>query len=260
MVNATQLSHDMGNEYWDQDPSVNILLVRYFEHWDLEPLMEVVKGRYLEYMRITLRLEISIDLSSNNLIGSIPKELIFLKDLHNLNLSWNYLSGNIPEKIGQMENLESLDFSKNDLSGMIPNSMSSLTKLSYLNLSYNNLSGPIPTGYQLQTLEDPTMYVGNPQLCGVPLLKKCSNDTLPPTIANFKGNSEGALKRMWFYIVVMLGFATGFWGVVGTLFFMKNWRYAYFQWMDDVQHWIFVVITLKVAQFKKMFNSDQDDQ
>ncbi|GKU93285.1 hypothetical protein SLEP1_g6890 [Rubroshorea leprosula] len=260
MVNATQLSHDMGNEYWDQDPSMGILLARYIKHWDLEPLMEVVKGRYLEYMRITLRLEISIDLSRNNLIGSIPEELIFLKNLHNLNLSWNHLSGNIPEKIGQMENLESLDFSNNGLSGMIPNSMSSLTKLSYLNLSCNNLSGPIPTGYQLQTLEDPTMYAGNPQLCGVPLLKKCSNDTLPPTIANFKGNSEGALKRMWFYIVVMLGFATGFWAVVGTLFFVKNWRYAYFQWMDDVQHWILVVITLKVAQFKMMFNGDQDDQ
>ncbi|GLT69812.1 hypothetical protein SLA2020_419340 [Shorea laevis] len=260
MVNATQLSHDMGHEDWDQEPSMGLLLWRYIVHWDLAPLMEVVKGRYLEYIRITLRLEISIDLSSNNLIGSIPEELIFLKDLHNLNLSWNYLSGNIPEKIGQMENLESLDFSKNDLSGIIPNSMSSLTKLSYLNLSYNNLSRPILIGYQLQTLEDPTMYAGNPQLCGVPLLKKCSNDTLPPTITKFKGNDEGALKIMWFYVVVMLGFATGFWGVVGSLFFVKNWRYAYFQWMDDVQHWILVVITLKVARFKKMFNGDRDDQ
>ncbi|GKV44327.1 hypothetical protein SLEP1_g51519 [Rubroshorea leprosula] len=243
MVNATQLIHDLYGGYWDE-----------------APLMEVVKGRYLEYKRLTLRLEISIDLSSNNLIGSIPEELILLKDLHNLNLSWNHLSGKIPEKLGQMENLESLDFSKNGLSGMIPNSMSSLTKLSHLNLSYNNLSGLIPTGYQLQTLEDPTMYAGNPQLCGVPLLNKCSNDTLPPTTANFKDNDEGALKRMWFYIVVLLGFATGFWGVVGTLIFVKNWRYAYFQWVDDVQHWILVVITLKVSCFKKMFNGNKDDQ
>ncbi|GLU18817.1 hypothetical protein SLE2022_350940 [Rubroshorea leprosula] len=271
MVNATQLSHD---KYWHQTPLMEVanwvqtslmkvvkggfLEYQHFEYWDQAPLMEVVKGRYLKYIRTTLRLEILIDLSSNNLIGSIPEELIFLKDLHNLNLSWNHLSGKIPEKIGQMENLESLDFSKNGLSRMIPNSMSSLTKLSYLNLSYNNLSGSIPTGYQLQTLEDPTIYAGNPQLCGAPLLKKCSNDT--PTIANFKGNDEGALKRMWFYIVVMLGFAIGFWGVVGTLIFVKSWRYAYFQWMDGVQDWILVVITLKVARFKKMFNDNQDDQ
>ncbi|GLT99884.1 hypothetical protein SLE2022_172910 [Rubroshorea leprosula] len=219
MVNATKLMKRITDDYWS------------WAH-----LKEVVKGRYLEYTRKTLGLESNIDLSSNNLIGSIPKELIFLKDLHILNLSWNHLSGKIPEKIGQMENLESLDFSQNGLSGTIPNSMSSLTKLSHLNLSYNNLSGPIPTGYQLQTLEDPTIYVGNPQLCGAPLLKKFSNDVLPPPIDNFKDNDEGALTRMWFYIVVMLGFATGFWGVVGTLIFVKTWRYAYFRWVDDVQH------------------------
>ncbi|GLU18804.1 hypothetical protein SLE2022_350850 [Rubroshorea leprosula] len=242
MVNATKVIHD-DSGYWDQTL-----------------LMEVVKGRYLEYTRKPLRLEMSIDLSSNNLMGSIPEELIFLKDLHNLNLSWNHLSGKIPEKIGQMENLESLDFSKNALSGTIPNSMSSLTKLSHLNLSYNNLSGPIPTGYQLQTLEDPTIYAGKPQLCGPPLLKKCPNNALPPTTTNFKDNNEGALKRIWFYIAVMLGFSTGFWGVVGTLILVKSWRYAYFQWVDDVQHWILVVITLKVAQFKKMFNGNRDDQ
>ncbi|GKV48342.1 hypothetical protein SLEP1_g55164 [Rubroshorea leprosula] len=242
MVNATQLINAMDLAYW------------YWTH-----LMMVVKGRYLEYTGKTLGLECSIDLSSNNLIESIPEELIFLKDLHNLNLSWNHLLGTIPEKIGQMENLESLDFSQNGLSGMIPKSMSNLTKLSHLNLSYNNLLGPIPTGYQLQTLEDPTIYIGNPQLCGAPLLKKCSNDVLPPITSTFKDNNEGALKRMWFYIIVMSGFAIGFWGVVGTLIFVKSWRYAYFQWVDDVKHWILMVITLKVARFKKMFNGNLDD-
>ncbi|GKV44316.1 hypothetical protein SLEP1_g51508 [Rubroshorea leprosula] len=259
MVNATRLMYDLSDDFGDHALLMWVMHGRLFEYsWDQTPLMEVVKGRYLEYKRQPLRLEISIDLSSNNLIGSIPEELVFLKDLHNLNLSWNHFSGKIPEKIGQMENLESLDFSKNGLSGRIPNSMSSLTKLSHLNLSYNNLSGPIPTGYQLQTLEDPTIYAGNPQLCGAPLLNKCSNDTLPPTTTNFKDNDEGALKRMWFYIVMLLGFASGFWAVVGTLIFVKNWRYAYFQWVDDVQHWILVVITLKVAQFKKMFNGNQE--
>ncbi|GKU93547.1 hypothetical protein SLEP1_g7137 [Rubroshorea leprosula] len=239
MVNATQLIYESNNV-----------------HWYSATLREVVKGRYLEYKSKPLRFVTIIDLSSNNLIGSIPEELISLKDLHNLNLSWNHLSGQIPEKIGRMENLESLDFSKNGLSGTIPSSMSSLTKLSRLNLSYNNLSGPIPIGYQLQTLEDPTMYVGNPQLCGAPLMKKCLTDALPPTTTDFKDNDESALKKMWFYIIVMLGFAIGFWGVVGALIFVKSWRYAYFQWVDDVQHWILVIITLKVARFKKMFNGN----
>ncbi|GKV47430.1 hypothetical protein SLEP1_g54334 [Rubroshorea leprosula] len=243
MVNATQLINSMSDSYWS------------WAH-----LMEVVKGRYLKYTRKTLGLESSIDLSSNNLIGYIPEELIFLKDLHNLNLSWNHLSGKIPEKIGQMENLESLDFSKNELSGTIPKSMSGLTKLSHLNLSYNNLLGSIPTGYQLQTLEDPTIYTGNPQLCGAPLLKRCSNGLLPPPTDNFKDNNKDTLKKMWFYIVVLSGFAIGFWGVVGTLIFVKRWRYAYFQRVDDVKHWILVVITLTVVRVKKMFNGNLDDQ
>ncbi|GKU89739.1 hypothetical protein SLEP1_g3837 [Rubroshorea leprosula] len=230
MLNATGLINSMNEAYWS------------WAH-----LFEVVKGRYLEYTRRTLGLESSIDLSSNNLIGFIPEEFIFLRDLHILNLSWNHLSGQIPEKIGQMENLESLDFSQNGLSGIIPKSISSLTKLSHLNLSYNNLSGPIPTGYQLQTLEDLTIYIGNPQLCGSPLLKKCSNDVLPPPTNNFKDNDDGALERMWFYLIVMSGFAIGFWGVVGTLIFVKSWRYAYFQWVDDIKHWILVIVTLKMA-------------
>ncbi|GLU24263.1 hypothetical protein SLE2022_402120 [Rubroshorea leprosula] len=212
MVNATRFIDSKDDLYWYQGD-----------------LMEVVKGRYLDYREKPLGLEINIDLSSNNLIGFIPKELIFLKDLHNLNLSWNHLSRKIPEKIGQMENLESLDFSQNGLLGTIPKSLSKLTKLSYLNLSYNNLSGPIPIGYQLQTLKDPTIYIGNPQLCGAPLLNKCSNDAQPPTTANFKDNNEGALKTMWFYFFVMSGFATGFWGVVGTLILMKSRRHTYFQ-------------------------------
>ncbi|GLU00025.1 hypothetical protein SLE2022_174210 [Rubroshorea leprosula] len=242
MVNATQLINRMDERYW------------YWPH-----LMVVMKGRYIEYISKPLRFESSIDLSRNNLMESIPDELIFLKDLHNLNLSWNHLSGKIPEKIGQMENLESLDFSHNGLLGMIPKSMSGLTKLSHLNLSYNNLSGPIPTGYQLQTLEDPTIYIGNPQLCGAPPLNKCLNGVLPPTTANFKDTDDGALERLWFYIIVMSGFATGFWGVVGTLIFVTSWRYAYFQWVDDVKHWILMVVTLKVERFKKMFKGNLDD-
>ncbi|GLT42456.1 hypothetical protein SLA2020_164530 [Shorea laevis] len=244
MVNATHLNPDNDSDY--------------FLFWT--HLMAVVKGRNLEYGKKTLGLQISIDLSGNNLVGSIPEELVLLKGLHNLNLSWNHLSGEIPKNIGQMENLESLDLSQNELSGTIPNSMSSLTKLSHLNLSYNYLSGPIPTSNQLQTLEDPTIYAGNPQLCGAQLPKKCSNDSLPPTTANSKDGNKDAFEKMWFYIFLMLGFATGFWGVVGTLIFMKSWRYAYFQWVDYVKDWIFVVMTLKVARFKKMFSGNLDDQ
>ncbi|GKV31137.1 hypothetical protein SLEP1_g39871 [Rubroshorea leprosula] len=120
-------------------------------------------------------------LYSNQLRGSVPNSIGQLSELEMIDFSKNLLSGSIPNTIGQLSKLEIMDLSENQLSGSIPNSMSGSHKLSHLNLSYNNLSGPIPIGNQLQTLKDPTIYVGNPQLCGAPLMKKCLDDVLPPT-------------------------------------------------------------------------------
>ena len=115
----------------------------------LNSVSTVFKGQELNYGSIYRVLQtrmMSIDLSSNNLIGKIPEEIVLLDGLVNLNLSWNHLSGVIPNKIGEMRSLESLDLSRNMLSGEIPATLSNLTFLSYLDLSYNNLTGRIPSG------------------------------------------------------------------------------------------------------------------
>ncbi|KAF5808434.1 putative non-specific serine/threonine protein kinase [Helianthus annuus] len=108
-----------------------------------------------------------IDLSSNNLTGHIPSELMSLMELKSLNLSRNQLSGSIPEKIGNMKELISLDLSVNRLSGELPMSLSSLHFLSSFNVSFNNLTGRIPTGTQLQSFGESSFF-GN-KLCGAPL-------------------------------------------------------------------------------------------
>ena len=77
---------------------------------DLSPyfdsLMLVPKGVVLEYEgNRNLGLVSIIDLSSNNLSGSIPVEISFLFELHLLNLSRNHLMGKIPKKIGTMKEL-----------------------------------------------------------------------------------------------------------------------------------------------------------
>ncbi|XP_065035290.1 LRR receptor-like serine/threonine-protein kinase SIK1 isoform X1 [Musa acuminata AAA Group] len=107
------------------------------------------KGQDLHYLKCSMQLMKSLDLSNNSLTGEIPKGIGDLAGLKNLNLSRNYLQGKIPWEIGGMKSLESLDLSINDLSGSIPESLSALYFLSYLNLSYNNLSGMIPFGHQL---------------------------------------------------------------------------------------------------------------
>ena len=203
----------------------------------------VPKGMELEYEK-NLRFVKMIDLSSNNLSGSIPSEISVLSELCFLNLSRNQLIGKIPEKIGIMKKLESIDLSQNHLSGEIPLSLSSLTFLGHLNLSYNNLSGKIPLGTQLQTF-DALSYIGNPQLCGNPLPRNCtigeeSQNRTP--IGKTKEDSNNSN----FYIGMGVGFAVGFWAVCGVLFFNRTWRHAYFRFFDDVKDWVYVTIVLNV--------------
>ncbi|XP_074284262.1 uncharacterized protein LOC141608816 [Silene latifolia] len=118
-----------------------------------EDISEVYQGTERAYT-YTLPYLVDIDLSCNNLVGSIPGDMTKIVGLLSLNLSYNQLSGTIPENIGDLKSLVSLDLSKNNLRGSIPTSISQMFTLSHLNLSYNNLSGQIPTGNQLQILSD----------------------------------------------------------------------------------------------------------
>jgi len=86
----------------------------------------------------------ALDLSNNDLIGTIPPEIGDL-DLLNLDLSNNFLSGTIPTSVENMTRLVTLDLSDNQLSGNIPSELSDLDKLTILNLSDNFLSGNIPS-------------------------------------------------------------------------------------------------------------------
>ncbi|XP_048424018.1 receptor-like protein EIX2 [Pyrus x bretschneideri] len=207
-----------------------------------------LKGEELVY-NTTLYLVKSIDLSSNNLKGEIPEEISSLIMLGTLNLSMNQLIGKIPSKVGNLRWLETLDLSHNHLSGQIPQSLSSLTSLSHLDLSYNNLVGRIPTGNQLQTLNFSSIYVGNQWLCGVPLSTKCpEDDTFIAKDA--KEENEDGKDKLWLYVSVVFGFIVGFWGVCGTLILKTSWRYAYFQFFDDIKDKVALAIALKMARFK----------
>ena len=114
------------------------------------------KGKESEYWE-NLRLLKLVDVSSNRLIGNIPKSFSTMKGLRSLNLSRNSLNGYIIPDIGKMEMLESLDLSHNQLSGEIPTSLAQIHTLGVLDLSNNNLSGKIPTGTQLQSF-NPSAY------------------------------------------------------------------------------------------------------
>ncbi|KAI7751912.1 hypothetical protein M8C21_029960, partial [Ambrosia artemisiifolia] len=90
-------------------------------------------------------LSIILDLSQNNLFGSLPSEVGNLNMLTALDLSYNNLSGNIPTSLGGCSSLLQLSLKGNLFQGVIPLSLGSLKGLIELDISHNNLSGQIPT-------------------------------------------------------------------------------------------------------------------
>ncbi|XP_057993912.1 receptor-like protein EIX1 [Hevea brasiliensis] len=214
----------------------------------------VAKGRELEYSS-TLSLVKTIDLSANNLTGKVPEEITGLLRLGTLNLSMNHLTGRIPPMIGSLRWLETLDLSKNQLSGTIPSSLSMISSLSHLNLSYNNLTGKIPLGNQLQTLNDPSIYEGNPGLCGDPLKTKCPEDDTSSESSE-EGNGENErFDILWFYFGVASGFIVGFWAVCGAMLLNKSWRQKYFKFIDERKDKACVFIAVTLAHWQGRMKS-----
>ncbi|KAG8090015.1 hypothetical protein GUJ93_ZPchr0011g28111 [Zizania palustris] len=151
-----------------------------------------------------LTLSKKLDLSDNNLEGSIPQEIGNLKNLVEFHAESNMLSGEIPPTLGecqllqnvylqnnllmstvpslmsQLKGLENLDLSNNKLSGEIPRFLGNITMLNYLNLSFNNFVGEVPD-FGVFANAAAVSIQGNGKLCGGVAalhLPPCSSD--PP--------------------------------------------------------------------------------
>ncbi|KAK1435259.1 hypothetical protein QVD17_01020 [Tagetes erecta] len=221
-------------------------LVDYVDH-----AMIKWQGHLHEFSK-TLGLLTIIDLSRNNLTGKIPQELTNLSKLIALDLSMNALHGEIPPNIGEMKELQILDLSRNNLSGVIPSSMSEISFLNYLDVSYNNLSGKIPSGTQLQSF-DPSRYVGNEGLCGLPLSEQCPGDKeKEATLAIGEGHVTEDDIQMWFYIGGAIGFSIGFWMVCIALLVNRRGRHTFFHFLDHLENWIYVKVMILIAKSQRV--------
>ncbi|KAJ0963860.1 hypothetical protein J5N97_028982 [Dioscorea zingiberensis] len=228
-------------------------LYSYIGDYYMENVLFVTKGKEQKFERI-LRLINVMDLSYNSLCGSIPEELTDLSGLQSLNLSGNHLTGEITSKIGKLHELESLDLSRNNIAGAIPSSLDSLDSLGRLNLSHNNLSGKIPSGKHLDTFNDPSIYIGNYNLCGPPLLVNCSEEKLEPQTPS----SDGQEKDVWLYLGIGSGFVTGLWSVFVIMLFKKTWRVAYFRCLDDIYDRVYVLVVVNFTRFKRKFQKQEN--
>lgn len=108
---------------------------------------------------------ISLRLSNNNLVGSLPEEIGYLIDVQNLDLDNNQLIGGIPASIGKIQQLGGLYMSGNQFTGEIPSEICNLSKLRYCYLYNNQLTGNIPESFgNLSNLK--YCYLHNNQLTG----------------------------------------------------------------------------------------------
>ncbi|KAI3457606.1 hypothetical protein Pfo_014269 [Paulownia fortunei] len=86
---------------------------------------------------------VSIILKAQNLNGSVPRELVRLPFLQEIDLTRNYLNGTIPPEWGSMK-LVNISLLGNRVTGSIPIELANITTLANLTLEYNQLSGTIP--------------------------------------------------------------------------------------------------------------------
>ena len=105
---------------------------------------------------------LSINLSSNNLAGSLPPELFtgLGSSLRLLDLSWNDLSSTIPSEIGHATGLHKIDLASNEhLTGTLPATMSLISHLQYLSLDgCTGLTGTVPQELKHLTRLQMAMY------------------------------------------------------------------------------------------------------
>lgn len=85
-----------------------------------------------------------LDVSNNEIEGAIPEELGSIETLMGLNLSHNVLTGNIPDELGNLTNVMILDLSHNELNGSMPSTIGNMTSLVELSIDNNQLGGELP--------------------------------------------------------------------------------------------------------------------
>ncbi|KAJ8559409.1 hypothetical protein K7X08_003467 [Anisodus acutangulus] len=133
----------------------------------------------------------SLDLSSNELHGSIPSNISkIIGFVVNLDLSSNHLSGAIPVDLANCSFLNNLELENNQFTGQIPAQIGLLGRLKTFNVAGNQLSGPVPNF--INGTIPAESYANNPGLCGKPL-SPCRGPSKKPRTGIIVGAAVGGV-------------------------------------------------------------------
>ncbi|KAH1139657.1 hypothetical protein GYH30_028841 [Glycine max] len=146
--------------------------------------------------------------------------------------------------------LDEKDDKSHCLTGEFSLTLLELEFLSYLNFSnndfksiqYNSMGGKkcdhLSRGTQLGSTN--LSYIGNPHLCGAPLTKICPQDEKSNNTkhAGEEDDDDKSELYSWFYMGLGIGFAVGFLGVLGAIFFNRRCRHAYFRFLHRMYDFV----------------------
>ncbi|KAJ7968202.1 Receptor-like protein [Quillaja saponaria] len=255
-------SLDLSN---NQDPSTGKHVLKLGKHLQLGSLVgnlkqtrtsspQMVKTNFNDQVPRSLvncTLLENLDLGDNQLNDIFPSYLAALPNLKVLILRSNKLYGPINDsetsngsqnctswtsltivflhQVGNLLKLESSDSLRK--TGFLETSHKTLQELNFLaffNVSFNNLKGLIPRGRQFETFGN-NSFLGNAELCGYPLTRKCANLENSPPLPSTTEEEEHDLFGCGWKIIMMgygcglvIGFSIGYTVITGKSYWFTK--------------------------------------
>ncbi|KAI5560284.1 hypothetical protein BDE02_16G037100 [Populus trichocarpa] len=175
-----------------------------------------------------------------------------LSEIMSLNLSHNNLTGSVPATFSNLKHIESLDLSYNNLNGAIPPQLIEITTLEVFSVAHNNLSGRTPERkYQFGTFDE-NCYEGNPFLCGPPLRNNCSEEAvLSQPVPNDEHRDDGFIDMEFFYISFGVCYIVVVMTIATVLYINPYWRRRWLYFIEDCIDTCYYFV---VASFRKFSN------